>query len=472
MNLDRLGMNKMFGKKSIIHRFSGGIFPMDGGDKLLSRERRIKEYIPQIVEISMEQSNGNVCKLIGEEGDYVRAGQIIGLPSDPLSCNIHASISGIITRIDKYKNQKDELVSMCVIESTERESEPYQTEIPNNHKLTKKIIIELMKQSGLIGMGGAGFPVYLKYLTGVKIKTVLINGVECEPYLTCDDRLMIEMGDKILSGIKYLLMAADCRHGILCIEENKPEAVYHMRELISNQWREEARLEVVTLPAKYPQGGERQLIYSVLGIEVPKGKIPQAVSVIVNNVATAAALSDAIDRNIPVIKRIVTVTGDVTAPCNLLVPIGARYGDLIEAAGGTKIKNNKVIIGGPMTGICIGSFQNEFNIKGSIKKTTLGILILKDSERLETNCIRCGACEKICPSGLSPFKIDAAYIKDNLKLCSQLQAVQCIGCGSCSYICPAKRNLAYRIVAVKGKIKEQEKQSQSVEWVVTSKGGR
>lgn len=444
------------------HYFLGGIHLENGMDKLLSREKKIKEYIAQKVKISMEQGQQNPSRLIVEEGDHVREGQVIGLPWGEFSSNIHASISGLVTEIEKYKNKKGEMVSICCIEADLNEEKPVRSSPKWEYTLTAEMVIKKMKQSGLIGMGGSGFPTHMKYEGKANITTLLINGIECRPYITCDDRLMVEMGEKVLQGIKYLLLAARCNRGILCIGENKPEAIYQMRELISKDWREEAKLEVLTLPVKYPQGGEYQLIYSVLHKEVPKGKNPTDISIAVNNVATAAALADIIDRDIPVIKRIVTITGDIENPGNFLVPVGTLYSDLISMAGGAKMEDNKVVAGDPMTGMCIGSFQNEYNIHGSVKKTTSGIIIIKDFVEDESNCIRCGACGNICPSGLAPYEIDAAYLKENIGVCDHLQASQCIGCGSCSYVCPAKRNLAYRVVAAKNIIIDKE----------TSKGGR
>jgi len=211
-------------------------------------------------------------------------------------------------------------------------------------------------------------------------------------------------------------------------------------------------IEIVILPTRYPQGGERQLVEAVLRTEIPAGELPSSIGTIINNVGTAKAMADIVLGGIPVISRLVTVTGKVKNPCNYLVPIGIRYSELIEQSGGFTAEICRVVEGGPMTGNCLLIGNNPKELKGSVAKNTSGLLVLEDVPKLESPCIRCGECERVCPAGLAPFKIDFAAIESDISLCDKLYATECISCGCCSYVCPAKRELAYRITEAKNEI--------------------
>ena len=245
-----------------------------------------------------------------------------------------------------------------------------------------------------------------------------------------------------------------------CLEDNKQDVAKDFEYIIL---KNDLPIEIRVLPTRYPQGGERQLVEAVMGMEVPAGKLPASIGVIINNVATAKALSDIVLGNEPLITRVVTVTGKVKEPCNYLVPIGTRFSELIDLSGDFKAKTSRVIDGGPMTGHCIQIGGTKEDLMLSVTKTTSGLLVLEDFTKVESPCIRCGECERVCPAGLAPFKIDYAARENDIVLCEKLYATECISCGCCSYVCPAKRELAYRITEAKTEVfrQRQERSSKS-----------
>lgn len=404
----------------------------------------------------MRQSAGSNCQAVVNIGDRVVKGQLIGTPARFGAANIHASISGKVQDIVTAKDPQDNDTTYVVIEADTPENGMEIERIQNTddyHKgfadissFSREEIIASMKEGGLIGMGGAGFPTHIKYETTNKIDCVLINAAECEPYLTCDHRLMLEYGYDILNGIRLFIKASGAEKAILCLEDNKRDAAKHLNSLL---FQSELPIEVKLLRTRYPQGGERQLIEAVTGQEVPTGKLPADVGVIVNNVGTAKALADVMFTQTPLISRCITVTGKVRKPLNFFVPIGTRFTELIELAGGFTAVYSRVIVGGPMTGTGILFGGGVSDLEGSVTKTSSGLLVLEDQAITETPCIRCGQCERICPAGLAPFKIDFACINEDYTLCEKLYATECISCGSCSYVCPAKRELAHRTTRAK-----------------------
>lgn len=446
--------------KEKINGFYGGIHPEANDNKEISLGKKIVNYIPEILEVSMEQSYNNISRLIVQEGEQVKKEQLIGEPDDKISSYIYSGIPGEVIDIKRKKNKAGREFEICVIKRNskipdkEESKNKYYCQNIKIPELDREYIIQEIKTAGITGMGGAGFPAWIKYSTELKIDTLLINGAECEPYLTCDDSLMIDEGTKVLNGILLLKKAAGSPRCIIGIEENKKLSIDNMDKLIK-KYNIGNLVEIYVLPEKYPQGGERQLIQTILKREVPMGRLPSHIGVIVSNVATAAAAADAVYGEIPLTSRIVTVTGIVKKPVNYKVPIGTRFQELISASGGVMLPDNKVIEGGPMTGRSIGRYDEKKGIEGSVKKTTSGLLVLKNKNIVETRCIRCGECAKICPARINPFKIDFAYLHENIDLCSKLYATECISCGSCSYICPAKRNLAYRVTMAKNEVKRR-----------------
>lgn len=444
---------KLFGKKN----FHGGVHMGDGSDKELTSKDKIIFYNPKTVDISMKQSGGNSCNPIVNVGDRVAKGQVIGVSTAFGLANIHSSVSGTVMDIVTNKDLRNIERKVITIEADyNNDKEQPDTEEPNGQNYhngfadissyTKDDIISSMKDGGLIGMGGAGFPTYVKYETDKAIDYVLINAAECEPYLTCDHRLMLEFGYDILNGVNLLLKASGAKKAIICIEDNKTDVVDYFNDLLLEQG---LPIEVKVLKTRYPQGGERQLTEAVLGKEVPAGKLPADIGVIINNVGTAKAVADIVFANTPLIFRCITITGKVKKPANYYVPIGTRYSELIELSGGFTTVHNRVIVGGPMTGNSILYSGGISDLEGSVTKTSSGLLVLEDQTIIESPCIRCGECERVCPAGLAPYKIDYAFIIRDYDLCEKLHSTECISCGCCSFVCPAKRELAYRTTAAK-----------------------
>jgi len=436
--------------------FFGGIHPADGSDKELSLQSPIVSIAPGVVEISSEQSTGSVCHFQPAIGDKVNSGELIGIPKSFTAVNLHASISGTVTDLKTYEYPRTGAqVTFLRIEGNGREAvkvnQEYRFKLMDISYLSRETLRHKMKEGGLTGMGGAGFPTHIKYETKHPIDMVLINAAECEPYLTCDHRLMLEYGMEIINGINLLIKAAGAQKAILCLEDNKKDAGLYLENLISGL---NVPINIKLLPTKYPQGGERQLIQAVTNIMVPMGGLPTDIGIIVNNVATAKAMADLVFGDTPLIARCITVTGKVKNPGNYYVPLGTSFSTLLQFAGGITALNNKVILGGPMTGNCIGVDVTEAEVYGSVTKTSSAIIVLENSSITETPCIRCGACSRICPAGINPFKIDNAYLREDLSLCEKLFATECIGCGSCSYVCPAKRELARRNISARNKVKK------------------
>jgi len=404
----------------------------------------------------MKQSPNGFCKTIVKTGDKVSKGDLIGVPAGFGAANIHASIGGTVTDIKLAKDNHGREYEIVLITSDDNENQlmnipekDYERKLVDISSYTSDQIIKKMDEGGLIGMGGAGFPTHIKYETKEVINYILINGAECEPYLTCDHLLMKEHGYAIINGVLLLVKAANAKKAFICIEDNKQDVAHELNNIISGK---DLPIEIIILPTRYPQGGERQLVEAVLRTEVPAGELPSSVGTIINNVGTAKALADIVLGGEPLISRVVTVTGKVKNPCNYLVPIGTRYSDLIEESGGFTAELCRVVDGGPMTGNCILIGKDPKDLNGSVAKSTSGLLVLEDLPKTESPCIRCGECERVCPAGLAPFKIDFAAIENDISLCDKLYATECISCGCCSYVCPAKRELAYRITEAKNEI--------------------
>ena len=324
---------------------------------------------------------------------------------------------------------------------------------PGDHK--RQEILEILKEKGLTGMGGAGFPTYLKYSTDKDIDVILINGAECEPFLTCDYRLMLECAPAVINGVLILKRAAGAGKAIICIEDNKKKAAERIREFTGGI----SDVEVLLLPTRYPQGGERQLIQAVLGKEVPKDCFPADVGVIVSNVATAKAAADAVLGKKKPESRVVTVTGAVKSPGNYLTPVGTSLRDLLLHCEGVTAEENMVILGGPMTGKCVAVNWDGGEI-GEVTLTTAGIVVILGKGWEVQPCIRCGACIRCCPAGLAPVNIETAFLKEEWKLCEELYASECIACGCCSYVCPARRELAYHVIEARNTIRQRRDVSQ------------
>lgn len=437
-------------------QFWGGIHPTDGNDKLLTADKETKEYIPHQVTMVMEQTPGALCEPVVNEGDHVFAGQLIGKPVSFLAVPLHASISGTVTKIKEVVHAGRQMQA-CVIERNEEKLSSKGEGKVDASELSREEILAKIRDMGLVGMGGAGFPTYVKYNTDRSIETLLINGAECEPYLTCDYRLMLEETYGLLRGVRVLKQACGAGHAYICVEDNKRIAAQVLEKALKEQ--KEENISVVLLPTKYPQGGERQLVQAVLNREIKAGGLPADAGAVISNVATAKAAADAVLENQPLTSRRVTITGAVKNPGNYLAPVGTSLGELLEKSGGVSSQENQIILGGPMTGTCIAhNWKNEE--LGYVTKTTAGLVVLKEKDIKETPCIRCQACVNVCPAGLWPYQIDFAYLEDNYGLCETLYASECIACGCCSYVCPARRELAFRIREARDLVKKNRREKE------------
>lgn len=461
--------------------FPGGVHPTDGSDKALSMDQAVKPYRPDIVTILSEQTFGGTCQFTVTPGESVIEGQLIGKPEAFLAAPLHASISGTVLDV-KEVEQLGRKITACIIqresdhcqvshtdtsiphdtaaECAERKGVDYQTEISDIRSISREEILSGIRDGGLTGMGGAGFPTHKKYDTDKPIDALLINGAECEPFLTCDYRLMLEEAYALINGVRLLLKGSGAKKAYICLEDNKPKAAEHLTHILDEAKAKgliatDETIELTVLPAKYPQGGERQLIQAVLKREVPMGQLPADAGVIVSNVGTAKAAADQILGNLPLTKRIVTVTGLVAHPGNYLVPIGTSAKELLQFCGGVTAKENRIIAGGPMTGPCAASNWNGEDELFHITKSTSGILVLPDAAYEESPCIRCLGCADVCPAGLTPYQIEIAFLNEDHELCEELYASECIACGCCSYICPAKRQLAVRTRMARDLVKQR-----------------
>ena len=416
----------------------GGVHPPE--NKLTADKKIEILSLPKQVTIPVAQHIGAPAKIIVNKKDKVKVGQIIAESGGFVSANIHSSVSGTVLKIDNIADASGYKKPAVVINV---EGDDWDEKIDRNDKLKKDFnfekneILKKIQDAGIVGLGGATFPTHVKLLPpkGMKAEVLIINGVECEPYLTADHRLMLEKGKEILVGIQILMKALEVDKAVIGIENNKPDAVEYLTKLS----KEYQGISVTALKVQYPQGGEKQLIKAVIGQEVPSGGLPIAVGAVVHNVGTVFAVYEAVQKNKPLFERVVTVTGkSVSEPKNLLVRTGTPINMLIEAAGGLPDDTGKIISGGPMMGKALNSTEV------TVTKGTSGILILprKESKRREIKpCIRCAKCVNVCPMGLEPFLLMTLAEKAMTERSEKEDVLDCIECGSCSYTCPSDRPL-------------------------------
>ncbi len=377
-------------------------------------------------------------------------GQLIAGASGFVSANIHSSVSGTVVSIDNITDAAglSKPAITIQVEGDEWIDDIDRSEkILNSNNLTKEEIIKAITAAGIVGMGGATFPTQVKLTPppGSKAEFLIINGVECEPYLTSDHRVMLEKAEEVLIGVQLLMKAIGVQRAIIGIENNKPDAIEHLKQLASKT----IGIEICPLKLKYPQGGEKQLIQATTGRSVPSGGLPIAVGAVVQNIGTALAVYEAVIKHKPLIERVVTVTGKSLArPGNYLCRLGTPISKLIEAAGGLPENTAKVIGGGPMMGRTI------VNIDSPIMKGTSGILIISNKEAARKpvrECIRCGKCVSACPMGLEPYLLAKLSMFNLLERMEEEKVMDCIECGSCSFTCPSTRPLLDYIRLGKGR---------------------
>jgi Na+-translocating ferredoxin:NAD+ oxidoreductase subunit C len=427
----------------------GGVHPPENK---ISAGKKIEELpIPKTVFIPVAQHIGAPSTVVVNKGDTVKTGQIIAKSSGFVSTNIHSSVSGKVKKIDESADSSGYPKQGVFIDVEGDEWEvniDRSTDLIKDFDLDGQKIIQKIQDAGIVGLGGATFPTHVKLVPpkGMKADVLLINGVECEPYLTSDHRLMLEKADEILVGTQLLMKAMNVEKAAIGIENNKPDAI----QLFTDKAKNYKGISVIALKVKYPQGGEKQLIKAVTGKEVPSGGLPIAVGAVVNNVGTAFAVYEAVQKNKPLFERVVTVTGkDIAKPSNFKVRIGTATSELIDAAGGLPEHTGKIISGGPMMGRAIVSLDIP------VTKGTSGILVMpfeeaKRGEYLE--CIRCSRCVSVCPMGLEPYLLMTLGVKQIFDRAENEKVMDCIECGSCAYTCPSNRPLLDYIRLGKAKV--------------------
>lgn len=411
--------------------------------------------LPKVVTLSIAQHMGAPAKILVERGAVVKTGQIIAVHEGFVSANVHSSASGrvgIIHEVMDGTGFKHTAIPILV------EGDEWETGIDRTETLVEEVkagpeeIVARIMQAGVVGMGGAAFPSHVKLSVpeGKHVDHLLINGVECEPYLTADHRLMLEKPKEIIVGIKILMKALGVAKVIIGIEDNKHNAVELFRDLLKNEpgiWAE-------ALEVQYPQGGEKQLIQALLNRQVPSGGLPSDVGVIVHNVGTTYAVYQAVQKNMPLIERVVTVTGkSVKRPSNFWVRVGTPVIDLLIAAGGIPEDTGKIVMGGPMMGKAIADLEVP------VAKGTSGILLIPKDQAGRTavyNCLHCGKCIEACPMGLEPYHLLLVSKKGNSGKAKEEHILDCIECGSCSFVCPSNRPILDYIRLGKLQIKKEK----------------
>ncbi|MCF8228666.1 MAG: electron transport complex subunit RsxC [Bacteroidales bacterium] len=416
----------------------GGVHPPENK---FSAESAIRVLdLPKQVSIPLAQNLGAPAKPVVNKGDEVKAGQLIAKGEAFISANVHASVSGKVFKIDEVMDQSGYRRPAVIInvEGDEWEGSIDKKDIlKKDISLSKEEIIGKIKEAGIVGLGGATFPSHVKLMVpeGKKAEVLIINGVECEPYLTSDHRLMLEKAEEIMIGTSILMKGLGVEKAYIGIENNKPDAIEKLGQLC----KQYEGIEVYGLKVKYPQGGEKQLIKALTGREVPSGKLPIEVGCVVNNVGTAFAVYEAVQKNKPLFERIVTVTGkNLNEKANFLVRVGTPVSDLIKAVGDLPEDTGKVVSGGPMMGKALN------NVDVPVVKGTSGILLFdeKHASRVEMRtCIRCAKCIHVCPMGLEPILLAQYSEKQRWEDAEKGRIMDCIECGSCQYTCPSGRPL-------------------------------
>ena len=433
--------------------FKRGIHPNYHKDATSSL--KIEKMLPgKELVFPMSQHIGAPCTPIVKKGDYVCVGDKIGEANGFVSAAIHCSVSGTVKAVEMRMTLKGVKDTCVVVENDElytvgeRINKGVQVQ---GEQLTKEKLIEIVKAAGIVGLGGATFPTHVKLSTpeDKKVDFILINGAECEPYLTSDHRVMLERGEEVIGGLKMLLQVFKDAKGIIGIEDNKMDAYKHMSRLA-----EGTSIEVKLLHTKYPQGSEKHLIYALTSREVPSGKLPIEVGCIVHNIDSVGAIYRAVTKGEPVLSRIVTVSGKgVNKPCNLEVKTGTSFREVLERAEVDWSKTVKIIAGGPMMGVAIS------DVDVPVVKGTSAILCFTEEEvacNMPSHCIRCGKCVTVCPMGLIPSALQKSAIHGHYDEFIKQNGMDCIECGCCAYTCPAKREIVQSIRTAKAAIRSKK----------------
>lgn len=406
--------------------------------------------IPDIVKISMSQHIGAPCKPLVAKGDAVKVGQLIGDTDAFVSAPIHSSVSGTVTGIEVQRSAMGGEDTLVVIEADKKQEMWEGVKAPEVSDMAG--FVKAVRESGLVGLGGASFPTHIKYnpKNVDDVHTLIVNGAECEPFITSDHRLMLEDAQDIIDGMKLVMKYLNLDTGYIGIEENKPDAIALLDEMFAEQGL--SNMHTFKLQARYPKGAERVLVYEITGQHMAAGVLPADLGVILSNVTSIAFVGQYFRNGVPLINKRMTVDGDaVTEPKNVIAPIGTMICDVIEFCGGYKSEPKKILMGGPMMGRAIFSDQMP------IVKNNNAILAFSKQKAMipeETACINCGRCHQACPFNLLPTGLADAYDQRDAQRLNDLQVMQCMECGSCSYVCPARRPLGFINKLGKGVVKE------------------
>ncbi len=392
--------------------------------------------VPDKVVIPMIQHMGAPCEPLVKVKDTVTVGQLIGDSNEFLSAPIHSSVSGTVTAIEDFVTSGGEKCKSVVIATDKLQTVSPDVVPPVVN--SREDFLKAVRSCGLVGLGGAGFPTHIKLNPKNldQVDTLVVNGAECEPYITCDMRLMLERTDSIMGGIQAVMKYLDIKTAVIGIEDNKPEAIAKMTEAASKL----EGVSVLTMKSKYPKGAEKVIIYEATGRVVGEGQLPADVGVIAMNVATLSKLDEYLKTGMPLVEKMLTVDGGAVAePKNVIAPIGTPIKDLMDFCGGYKSEPHKLLMGGPMMGICV--YSDEY----PVLKNNNAILAFDEEQSKpvkETACIRCGRCLRACPFDLAPAAMDRAYHLGDVDSLRSLKVNLCMECGCCSYVCPAHRELA------------------------------
>ena len=434
--------------------FKQGIHPLDDG-KASTKDNPVRAMRPTGEAVyPLNQHLGAPSKPVVAVGDAVLVGQTLAAPSEFVSAAICSAVSGTVKAIEPRRAVNGRQALCIVVENDGRFEAVSDFDTPRTAtQLSAQEILDIIRDAGIVGQGGAGFPTHVKLTAkpGVQLQTIIVNAVECEPYLTSDYRLMLERPEQLVEGLQVVLQLFPHAKGVIAVEDNKPEAIRLLRQTIQGN----PRLLVQELKTKYPQGGERMLIHAVTGRDIHSGKLPMEVGCVVLNVSTVVSIWRAVCRRVPQISTIMTVAGDGAAtPCNIEVPVGTSYREVLESAGGMNGEPEKMIAGGPMMGLAMVSLDVP------VQKTDSALLLMLEDEVAQyepTACIRCGRCVRACPSFLVPPTMARAADHNALDCFQAVHGMECIECGCCTYVCPAKRRLTQSFKTAKAAVKQQQR---------------
>lgn len=446
--------------------FRGGVHPFEG--KELSMDRAVTVLKPTSGEMvyPLSQHIGAPAKAIVKVGDEVLVGQKIAEAGGFISAVVVSSVSGKVKKIEpRVTAGGAKSISIVIENDGQYTAVEGLGEDRDATKLSKQEIRDIVREAGIVGLGGAGFPTNVKLTPKdeSKIDYIIVNGAECEPYLTCDYRMMIEEPERLIGGIKVMLQLFENAKAVIGVENNKPKAIEKLRALV----KDEPKISVEALRTKYPQGGERSLIYAVTGREINSSMLPADAGCVVDNVNTVMAIYDAVCKRTPILERVITITGDaVKEPQNFKVRTGMNYNDIIEAAGGFKADPKKILSGGPMMG------QAMYTTDVPVTKNSSSLTCFLEDEvekNPESPCIRCGRCGEVCPEFLVPVLMMKSCMNGDSAGYEKLYGMECIECGSCSYICPARRPLTQAFKQMKRRIGEERRQKAAAEKAASGK---